>query len=72
MGNFLDNLWDGIATLGAMLGGALVLMSFMPGLSAPQAAQTAVQGIAVAAIPYFIAGLNRRAAIAKALRDRRP
>lgn len=62
-------VWDVIAFLAALLGGFLVLSSIGPEYSAPQTAAQAVVGIGIAAIPYFVSAMARRAEAASLLKQ---
>lgn len=61
-------VWEVIAFIAALIGGALVLTSIGPSYSAPQTAAQAAVGIGIAAIPYFIASMAQRAATIKYLK----
>ncbi|CAN5334869.1 hypothetical protein BH10PSE12_BH10PSE12_02670 [soil metagenome] len=62
---------DGIAYVAALIGGAIVLSAFGLGQSAPQQGAAAAVGIGVAAIPYFIAAINHRQELLKAVKRQR-
>lgn len=63
--NFLAGLFDGIAFIGAIIGGIMVVASLA--IPAVQAGPLAAAGVGIAAIPYFIASLQRKAQVAQLL-----
>lgn len=66
-------VWDVIAFLAALVGGALVLTSIGPGYNAPQTAAQAAVGIGIAAIPFFIASMAQRSELIRLMkRQTRP
>lgn len=64
---FINGLLDVVAFIAAIIGGAIILFSALPNNSAPQAGALAAIGIGIAAVPYFIASITRRAQIAAAI-----